>query len=84
MALSIKNAETERLARELARETGEPVTTAVTAALAARLATLRTSSAAREQRAERLRQLTADTAARWGDDSSDPTADLYDERGLPR
>ncbi|MBA4159665.1 MAG: type II toxin-antitoxin system VapB family antitoxin [Gemmatimonadetes bacterium] len=37
MALSIKNPETERLARELARTTGESVTQAVTRALRDRL-----------------------------------------------
>lgn len=37
MALSIKNPETERLARELARATGESVTQAVTRALRDRL-----------------------------------------------
>lgn len=37
MALSIKNPETERLARDLARRTGESVTTAVTIALKERL-----------------------------------------------
>lgn len=37
MALSIKNTETERLARELARRTGETITDAVTNALRERL-----------------------------------------------
>jgi antitoxin VapB len=37
MALSIKNPETERLARELARATGESLTEAVTVALRDRL-----------------------------------------------
>lgn len=37
MALSIKNPETERLARELARTTGESLTEAVTTALRDRL-----------------------------------------------
>lgn len=37
MALSIKNPEAERLARDLARRTGESVTTAVTIALKERL-----------------------------------------------
>ena len=38
MALSIKNAETERLARQLAKTTGESLTEAVTEALRERLA----------------------------------------------
>lgn len=37
MALSIKNAEAERLARQLARTTGESITDAVTQALRERL-----------------------------------------------
>lgn len=38
MGISIKNDRTERLARELARETGESLTTAITRALEERLA----------------------------------------------
>ena len=38
MGISIKNDHTERLARELARETGESLTTAITRALEERLA----------------------------------------------
>lgn len=37
MALSIKNAETERLARQIARETGESLTEAIQRALKERL-----------------------------------------------
>jgi len=35
------------------------------------------------ERAARFRRLTADTAARWGDEAVDPSADPYDDRGLP-
>lgn len=41
MALNIKDEETDRLARELARVTGLPITTAVRGAIEAQLATLR-------------------------------------------
>lgn len=41
MALSIKNAETERLAREVAKETGECLTEAIQLALKERLGRLR-------------------------------------------
>jgi len=41
MVLSIKSEEANDLARQLARETGESLTTAVTAALRERLATIR-------------------------------------------
>ena len=41
MALSIKNSETERLAREVARETGESLTEAIACALKKRLQRLK-------------------------------------------
>ena len=44
MALNIKSAEADRLARELAAETGESLTTAVTKALAERLKRCRRKS----------------------------------------
>lgn len=86
MALSIKNPETERLARELAAETGESVTTAVTRSLQERLAARRGQQAARDAlhrdwvgRSERLR-------ARWPEDlrSVDHGDLLYGDDGLPR
>lgn len=83
MALSIKNPETERLARELARATGESLTQAVTRALRDRLvretgraddATLDDDLRAIQERFNRLPTL------------DDRTADEiigYDEYGLP-
>ena len=50
MGISIKNDHTEQLARELARETGESLTTAITRALEERLARLE----GRRSPAERL------------------------------
>lgn len=41
MALSIRNPETDRLARELARATGEEITDAITIAVRERLARVR-------------------------------------------
>ena len=41
MALSIRNPETDRLARELARATGEEITDAITVAVKERLARIR-------------------------------------------
>ena len=41
MALNIKDDETDRLARELAKLTGQPITAAVRDAIAAQLASLR-------------------------------------------
>jgi antitoxin VapB len=48
MALSIKSAEADRLARELAATTGESLTEAVTRALEERLARARRRPAARD------------------------------------
>lgn len=45
MALNIKDPETDRLARELAAETGEPITAAVRDAIERRLGELRTRRA---------------------------------------
>jgi antitoxin VapB len=85
MALSLKNPETERLAKELARATGESVTGAVTIALKERLE--RTEKAKkREGRLEWLEELTKRTAPLLKDlPSSDKIGDLlFDkETGLP-
>jgi antitoxin VapB len=83
MALSIKNPQTEELARELATRTGESITEAVETAVRSRLASLdRPSMATRgRQRAERLlRQLDAlpDLDTRSADEILG-----YDDRGLP-
>jgi len=82
MALSIKNDEADRLARELARTTGESLTDAVVVALRERLE--------RERRrrvpgvAERLRRLAMEAAALPVQDPRSADALVgYDERGLP-
>ena len=84
MALSIKDQETDRLAREVARRTGESLTEAVTQALRERLARLKTRETSRTL-AEELDEI----ALRCG---SLPVRDRrsaeeiigYDETGLPR
>ncbi|KPH75560.1 MULTISPECIES: type II toxin-antitoxin system VapB family antitoxin [Bosea] len=84
MALSIKDAETERLARALAHRTGESITTATKLALEERLR--RIGGAPRK--ASLLEDLAA-SRRRW---SSLPVLDSrsaeeilgYDETGLPR
>jgi antitoxin VapB len=58
MALTIRHAETERLANELARETGEPVTQVILEALRQR------ANALRDQRAEALAAARIQRAAR--------------------
>lgn len=84
MSLYIKNQETHRLGRELAKLTGESVTAAVTVAIRERLERVR-----REQGASLVDQLLAigkDCAARLREPyrSVEHEELLYDERGLPR
>lgn len=85
MALNIKNPETHRLARELARRTGESVTQAVTVALRERLECEK-ALAQKESRMEWLMKLTERTAPLLKDlPPSDQIGDLlFDkETGLP-
>lgn len=84
MALSVKNPEADRLAREVAARTGETLTTAVVVALRERLARLRG-----RPRRRRLRDELRDIAQRCAqlptlDDRSDDEILAYDQRGLPR
>lgn len=83
MALSIKNDEADRLARELAATTGETLTDAVVAALRERLARERARQGAGI--ADRLRRLAAEVADLERLDHRPPEAIVgYDEHGLPR
>ena len=84
MALSIKHDEADRLARALARETGETLTEAVVIALRERLARVRHPSRAK-RRLSRLRALQARLARLPTRDhrSADEIVG-YDEHGLPR
>ena len=84
MALNIRNPEAERLADELARQTGETKTEAVTKALRDRLTRLRRERSKRrladelEEIAEHCRSLPVLDARR-------PDEILgYDEHGVPR
>ena len=84
MSLNIKNKEAHRLAEELAKLTGESMTTAVTIAVRERLDRVR-----REQNpslADRLLMIGKDCAAHLKEPfrSADHGDLLYDERGLPR
>jgi antitoxin VapB len=84
MALSIKDPEADRLAREVADRTGESLTGAVVVALRERLARLR-----RQPRRRRLVDELREIGRRC---AGLPTLDArseddilgYDERGLPR
>ncbi len=83
MALSIKSHEADRLARELAAETGETLTQAVEIALRERLDRHHTSGAASMR--TRLARLAADVRAlRVADDRTAEEIIGYDDRGLPR
>ena len=81
--MSIKSNEADRLARELAAETGETLTEAVETALRERLEREHARNAA-SMRA-RLARLAADAAAmRVADDRTPEEIIGYDDAGLPR
>lgn len=84
MALNIKNPETEKLARELARRRGTGVTEAVTAALQEELK--RERNRVREPGlAEKLLKIAeAYRKLPTYDDRTDDEIIGYDENGLPR
>lgn len=64
MALNIKDPETDRLARELASPTGQPVTTAVREAIVDKLESTRARAASSPRRRELLDQVAARGRAR--------------------
>ncbi|HEX9642996.1 MAG TPA: type II toxin-antitoxin system VapB family antitoxin [Acidimicrobiia bacterium] len=80
MALSVKNEEADRLARELSALTGESITEAVVVALRERLQRMRASPST----ADRLHRLVADLADYPVRDAR-PADDIlgYDTSGLP-
>jgi len=83
MALSIKSDEADRLARELASETGETLTEAVETALRERLDREHAKRATRMR--VRLARLAADVAAlRVADERTPEQIIGYDDVGLPR
>jgi antitoxin VapB len=85
MALSIKNREADRLARELAKATGESITEAVINALRERLARQRRRPHVGRRLSEELRAIGERVAALPIVDgrSAERIVD-YDENGLPR
>ena len=78
MGLNIKNEEAHRLARELARVTGESMTVAVTKAIRERLERIRT--------VERVLKIARECAPLWKEPfrTVDHGDLLYDEKGLPK
>jgi antitoxin VapB len=84
MSLNIKNEETHRLARELAKLTGESLTAAVNEAIRERLERVRVNS--KPGMAERLMEIGKDCAAHLKEPFKSMDIDelLYDENGLPK
>jgi antitoxin VapB len=84
MSLNIKDEETHRLVRELARLTGESQTAAVTIAVQERLDRLQ--AVGRRRLADRLLAIGKDTAPRLKEPfrSAEHGELLDDEHGLPR
>ncbi len=84
MALSIKNSETERLARQVARETGESITEAIESALRERLQRLKQRRHGRimNDKLEDILRRVDSLPAR----DSRPDVEIlgYDEQGVPR
>ena len=84
MALNIKDAETDRLARELAEETGESITVAARTAIRERLARVRASARPADTHAD-LRAIVERGRRRPTQDGRSAEEILgYDADGLPR
>ena len=84
MALNIKNEETQKLAHELSKLTGESMTAAVTEAVRERLDRVRSQRGA--GLAARILKIGKDCAAHLQEPyrSIDHGELLYDEKGMPR
>jgi antitoxin VapB len=84
MSLNIKSEKTHRLARELARLTGESMTAAVDKAVREKLERVR--SAEKTGLAERLLKIGRECAPLWKEPyrSADHGELLYDDKGLPK
>ena len=84
MAISLKDPEADRLAREVAARTGETLTGAIITALRERLARLKGRGRRRRLRDD-LREIARRCAALPTlDDRPDDDILGYDDRGLPR
>lgn len=85
MALSLKDRETDRLAREVASLTGETLTEAIRKSLAERLERERLRRGRRQRLADRLLQIGAHCAALPDHDTRTPDEIVgYDESGMWR
>ncbi len=86
MSLNIKNEETHRRVRQLARITGESMTAAVDQAVRERLERVSKTKGTSSGLAERLLQIGRECATRLKElyKSIDHGDLLYDEKGLPK
>jgi antitoxin VapB len=85
MALSLKDPETDRLAREVSALTGETLTEAVRKALADRLARERRKPGRKPDLVQRLNEIALHCANLPDLDTRSPDEIIgYDEYGLPR
>lgn len=84
MSLNIKNEETHRMARELARLTGESMTVAVNEAIRERLERVRGKS--KDDIIEQIMKIAEECGPLWKEPyrSIDHGDLLYDEKGLPK
>ncbi len=84
MAINIKNEKTQKLAKELAKLTGESMTAAITEAVRERLDRMRGKQG--EGLAELLLEIGKDCAAHLHEPfrTADHSELLYNEQGLPR
>jgi antitoxin VapB len=82
MSLNIKNEETHKQARELARLTGESMTAAVSEAIRERLERVRSKS--KKGLAEKLMKIAKETGPLWKKPYVSIEELLYDEKGLPK
>lgn len=84
MALNIKDAETDRLARELAAATGESITVAARRALEERLQRVRARAAVQPTQHQLDELVKRGRARRLKDTRTSEEIVGYDEHGLPR
>jgi antitoxin VapB len=88
MALHLTDPETDRLARELARETGETLTMAVSRAVKERLDRVKTKQEADDERfLADIEKIVSGVRPKWrrGKKTGREMIDeMYDENGLPR
>lgn len=85
MPLNIKDEEVDRLARQLARRTGETITDAVRAALKERLQRLRTAKEAPlSERIMAIARRLSEHKPLTDKSGKELMDELYDEHGLPR